>query len=81
MVIQKNSVSDFVYLYGKEAHELPVSIDERILMHTEQAKSANELLQRLLDVPYADRDRDRINDVIACEKWNRLMLDKLKGKK
>ena len=33
MIIEKHSVSDFVYLYGCEVDDLILSREERLLMH------------------------------------------------
>lgn len=81
MVISKNSVSDFVYLYGCEVDDLPVSYEDRLKMHKEQRNKAIMLLSRLMEPKYADRDNERINDVIKCIGWNESMLQKLKKDK
>ena len=79
MIIEKHSVSDFVYLYGCEVDDLILSREERLLMHTQQRIKANELLERLMDHPYTERDHRRINDVIKAVRWNEEMIKKLRG--
>ena len=78
MIVAKNSVSDFTYLYGCEVEDLPVSYENRIEMHTVQRDKANALLARLMEPSFADRDHDRVNDVIKCIGWNDSMIEKLK---
>lgn len=78
MIISKNSVSDFTWLYGCEVEDLPVAYEDRLEMHTVQAIRAKELLSRLMEPSFENRDNDRIRDVLKCVGWNEKMIEKLK---
>lgn len=78
IVVTKTTVSDFSYLYGKEAKDFTLTLDERVQMHAEQLEAAKELHSKLYDEMMDMRTQlIKVNDAIN---WNTSMLKKLKGK-
>lgn len=72
----KNSINSTEYLYGCDVNELPVSKEDRILMHEAQANRAKELGEKIYD--RMGELGKRLKKVNESQNWNRMIVDELK---